>query len=328
MPSPPRNRPDADRGDDRAPAPAQHHRRAVRCVVLAGVVIVASATGCGSSGPAAPPLTGSGGGSSGPGLPAPAVVTKPAIDPFIGVVSSRGAKVVTAEFDGKVEKVLVKEGQAVNVGDPLLVLDKRDVERQFEAAKQQEAVALAQLAEARTAASTASRGLSQAREMEAGGAGSRSAVKDAQAAASAAYSRVSAAEAGLASVRIGLARAGELLGNSTLAAPIAGVVSIVTVQEGQMAGRGMPVARIFDPDQLIVRFAVPQTLREEVQLEDTVDVTFEDKPGAPLVAVVKNVNRTLEPPLDFDVADADLEVGPSTDRRALIGGKALVSVRR
>ncbi len=42
MPSPPRNLPAADRGDDRVHVQAAHQRWAAWCVVLAGVAMVAS----------------------------------------------------------------------------------------------------------------------------------------------------------------------------------------------------------------------------------------------------------------------------------------------
>jgi hypothetical protein len=84
-----------------------------------------------------------------------------------------------------------------------------------------------------------------------------------------------------------------------------------------MAMRGQPVARVFDPADLGVRFAVPPEERDAITVGQRLTVL---PAGAttPLVATVRVVNRNLEPPLRFAIVEADFRA-EIADRDAMLG---------
>jgi hypothetical protein len=106
--------------------------------------------------------------------------------------------------------------------------------------------------------------------------------------------------------------------------PIDGVVTVVKVTEGAMASRGQPIARVFDPRDLWIRFAVPPEGRDAIHEGDA--ITAVPLHGtAPLPAVVRIVNRALEPPLELSVVEADLDDASVANHDAMLG--TLVDVR-
>jgi multidrug efflux pump subunit AcrA (membrane-fusion protein) len=89
-------------------------------------------------------------------------------------------------------------------------------------------------------------------------------------------------------------------------APLDGVVSVVKVKEGEVARKGTPIARVFDPSQLVVRFAVP---RKNVALI---------KNGTHVELVINEGNRTVpatvqyadddhDPSIDFTIFEAGID---------------------
>ncbi|HEY5926732.1 MAG TPA: HlyD family secretion protein, partial [Kofleriaceae bacterium] len=110
-----------------------------------------------------------------------------------------------------------------------------------------------------------------------------------------------------------------------IVAPIDGVITLVKVSEGQMAGRGQPIARIFDPSDLRVRFEVPLQRRDTIEPGARVSASLVIDTSRQLTATVLVVHRTLDPSLPLAVAEADLDDGNLADRDTLVG--AMVDVR-
>ncbi len=81
---------------------------------------------------------------------------------------------------------------------------------------------------------------------------------------------------------------------------------MIRVKEGEVAVPGTPVARVFDPRDLWIRFAVDSEYRGLVR-EGTRVAAVEPASGTTFDAVVRTVSTDLEPPLQFVVADADVD---------------------
>ena len=75
---------------------------------------------------------------------------------------------------------------------------------------------------------------------------------------------------------------------------------------GEVAQIGTPLARVFDPSDLIMRFAVPKEHRGELMLGQRVELTVEGN-ARPVWATVTNISGAQEPPINFTVVEADID---------------------
>lgn len=231
---------------------------------------------------------------------------------------SRESRLVSAEVEGRVDQLLVSEGQRVRAGDTLAVIDDAEARRQLDAARGAEEAALGALRQAQAQASEAARIARQNKSLYKSGAVSRDTVLAAQSAYSVGASAVQAAEGSVKRARAAREAAEQGLERTTIVAPIEGIVTLVKVAKGQMAMRGQPVARVFDPADLSIRFAVPPEQREQVVVGQRLSV-LPAGATAPLVATVRVVNRTLEPPLRFAIVEADFAEVAIADRDSMLG---------
>ena len=217
-----------------------------------------------------------------------------------------GGERVVAEFDAKVSDVLVNGGQRVTAGQPLARLDDSQLRQRVESARQAANAARAEAARAGIMVAEARRQLGTENRLYRSGAQSKQAVSSAQAALS---SSGAAAGAAAASARGSEAQVKELtdqLAKAEIKAPMAGVVTMIKVKQGEMAQRGTRIARVFDPADLQVRFEVPRGHRAEFAVGTAVLVTM-DGVDHPLAARVIDLSADLEAPLQFAVATADID---------------------
>lgn len=294
-------------------------------------------TAC-NSGPAAVAPT------AGTGLPpVEAVATAPTATPiaapaapgtgasYVGVVTTRNSKVVVAEFEGRLEAMLVHAGQAVHAGEEIAKLDASQLQKQVEIARSQEASARSAAAQASIQHGEAKRTLRLERELEHGGASTAEAVRQAQAAVASTGAAASAAHNAATGAASERARLEQLLAHATLTAPLDGVVSTIRVKEGELAVTGTPIARIFDPQDRWIRFAIPEDARDGdiaigTKVEVTVPSSNRSDPPIVLVATVATVSNVMEPPLQLVVVEADLDDTRPETALAEIG--KTVDVRR
>lgn len=145
---------------------------------------------------------------------------------------------------GRVEKVLVREGDAVRAGQVLARLESRDLAASVEQARAGVAMAEAQLANAeamhRRMTALAERGSATAKNLEDATAG------------------YTMAQAGLQQARANLAAAQVMLGYAVVTTPISGFVTAKRIETGDMAAPGMPLFTIDDLSRVKIVAAVPE----------------------------------------------------------------------
>ena len=150
-----------------------------------------------------------------------------------GQVRSEGEAKLKAEVAGTVERVLVRPGDRVRTGQPLVRLDPRP----FDLAVQ-EAEAEVQAAELRyfdnvgVDSATSGRGPTEERR------------------------RLAQLRAGLPAARIKLAKARLDLERATIVAPFGGIVDRVDVATGERVSAGQPITTVVDLDNLRIEAAV------------------------------------------------------------------------
>jgi RND family efflux transporter MFP subunit len=242
-----------------------------------------------------------------PALP-PASARRPVPPPleFVGVVTTRDSKVVTSEFEGRVVALYVHPGQRVRAGEPIAKLDDSQVRKQLAGAVAAVDAARAEMGRAGVEIRASKRDMRMQRRLYRRGAVAREGIRQSKFDSSRASASYSSAAA---QYRQSVAEREQLeqhLARATLVAPIDGVVSMIRVKEGEVAVPGTPVARVFDPRDLWVRFAIDSEYRGLVR-EGTRVAATDPASGATFVAIVRTVSTDLEPPLQFVVADADVD---------------------
>jgi RND family efflux transporter MFP subunit len=260
-----------------------------------------------------------------PAAPVSRPVSAAPVETYPGVVMSRTTKLVSAEVDGRIEKLLVQPGQRVTANTPLAVLDPSEVQKGLEAARGEEERAVGDLRRCETQRAEAGRQWRQLKSLLGDGAVSRDQVSSAQAYYATMDAQVDSARGAMRRAQAAREQAEQQLQKTTIVAPIDGVITLVRVTEGQMAGRGQPIARIFDPADLWVKFTIPPERRDALSPGVRVSASPTLNAERQLTATVQEVHRTLEPPMPFAVVEADLDDSQLPDRDTLVG--AMVDVR-
>lgn len=107
--------------------------------------------------------------------------------------------------------------------------------------------------------------------------------------------QIDVAQAAVHEAEARLAQAKARLAECTIAAPFAGVVSRVHVREGDLASPRAPLLEMFDPQSLVVRFAVPEAVAGSVRPKQMVTVHLDAMPDKPIAAKVRRVYPQLDP---------------------------------
>ncbi len=234
-----------------------------------------------------------------------AAAPEPAPPPpeFVAVVTSKKSKVITADFDGRIEKLLIHSDQYVHAGDQVAQLDIHELRAKLDEAKARRAAAQAQAARAGALAYNAARRARVEEHLMRSGASAPEAFRAAQSEAAAA-----GAEGGVAAGQIHEAAATieeleRLIATANVTAPIDGVISTVKAKEGEIAHKGTTIARVFDPHELVIKFAVPRDQRAHVQLGAPIELVYDSDHR--VAAIVTAVEDDHDPAIDYLQASAD-----------------------
>jgi RND family efflux transporter MFP subunit len=177
---------------------------------------------------------------------AAAVVSLPRRVTASGDIAAWNEVVVGAETGGLTAvQVLVDEGQWVRQGQPLLKMNDDLLRAQV---RQQEA----SVASARATLAQADAALGRARELKERGYLSQAGLDNAVAGQATAAAQLAAAQAGLGEINT-------RLGQTTVRAPVAGLVSSRNVVKGQIVGVGTELFRIVRDGKLELNAEVPET---------------------------------------------------------------------
>lgn len=286
------------------------------------VLALCALAACGDDGaPAAAPPPGDGAGKR------PVDPPRPVDDvSFIGVVTSRDAKLVVAEIDARIERVAVIAGQMVAQGDTIAELDPSQIQEQVAAAQGNLDAAKGQMAAAAVEGADARRRAALEQRIYRSGGASLEAVKSAQAEVARAGAAYAAAKGQHDTAQAQLAQLEKSLANARITAPIGGVVSAIKVAPGELAGRGTPVARVFDVKDLLVRFAVPRKQLGMIKVGQPVTITF-DTDQAPLSAVVQAIGEEIDPALEVSFVEADIDDAtlPADRRKVGVEGRVRIA---
>jgi RND family efflux transporter MFP subunit len=250
-----------------------------------------------------------------------ATATPPAAE-FTGVVTSRKSSVISSQVPARIEKLAIHSGQLIKAGDLVAKLDDTELTNRVTQARANEKAALMEAGSYGAQASALHQKLVNEGRLHKLGVSSPYAVVSARAEYAQVGSQSGAAMAKAMTARAAREQAEKDLARAVIAAPIDGIVTNIKAHEGEIAQVGTPLARVFDPGDLIIRFAVPKDQRAQVQLGQRVELSVD---GAQRLvgATVTNISGAQEPPINFTVVEADID-----DEKLAPGELTVASVGR
>lgn len=193
---------------------------------------------------------------------------------------------VGADESGRLEKLMVEEGDTIQMGAPLFALESKHEEAALAAAQ-------ARLEQAEASLALAKVGLERAKKLFKRGVVPRSRLDDAQ---SAFDTGTAAAAAGRADVEDARTR----LDRRRVAAPVTGSVQEVYYRPGEIVAAGRPIVSLLPPRNIKVRFYVPEPDRPAMQVGRTIGFSC-DGCGEGMQATISFVSNEAEyaPPVIF-----------------------------
>lgn len=251
----------------------------------------------------------------------PAQATPPMLE-LTGVVTSRQSSVIVAQVQARIEKLSVHAGQRIKAGELVARLDKTELENRLAQARSNEKAAQMEAGSFGAQAAAARRSMIAERRLHKLGVSSPMAVSNAMAQYAQFGSQGSAALAKAEAAKTAREQCEKDLARTEIVAPLDGVITNIKAHEGEVAQVGTPLARVFDPSDLIVRFALPKEHRGDVQLGQRVELAV-DGDKRTVWATVTRISGAQEPPINFLVVEADID-----DSKLAPGELSVASVGR
>ncbi len=162
--------------------------------------------------------------------------------------------IIVPAVGGRIEAVLVREGEAVNTGDPLVRLI---TDEQISAGT---TAAVAGINAARANAENSQRTLTRLTSLYSAGAVSEQQLDGASAMSLAANAQLVQAQAMYH-------QASSVADNSYIAAPFSGTIGRIWAREGNMAGGGNPLLSIADGSSIIAKVLLPERYIGDLQAD-------------------------------------------------------------
>ncbi|MBZ0091555.1 MAG: HlyD family efflux transporter periplasmic adaptor subunit [Sulfuricellaceae bacterium] len=227
---------------------------------------------------------------------------------------------VAAPIAGNLAELKVARGGQAQAGDALYVLEQEneraarlEAEERAKAAAEQvdalqaqrrqamSALALAEVSYRRTAQLTAQHFLAKQKLDEA-----RTALEQSRAGLSGTEAQLASAQAGWQAAQAVLKQADWKLGQKSVAAPVAGLVQDTLYTQGEWVPAGSPVVVLLPPQNIMVRFYVPQGLIGRLKTGQAVSLSC-DGCGAPIAARIDYLAPQAEytPPVIYSKENRD-----------------------
>jgi multidrug efflux pump subunit AcrA (membrane-fusion protein) len=229
--------------------------------------------------------------------------TQPEIYEAMGTVLAQTTSILSSKLMGTVRAILVEEGQSVKAGQPLVVLDQRQVSAQL----QQAEAALSEARKAEKAAASAQESASAAAELarlnydryvpmlkeEAVTPQEFDAVaahhRQAQAALTQAGAMAAAARSRVQQARAAVAAASATHKDAVISAAYDGVMVDKLVEVGDLAAPGTPLVKIERSGFFRVDLELPESHIMSIRIGDTVAVRVPGLIDQPLNGIVATI---------------------------------------
>ena len=198
-----------------------------------------------------------------------------------GQLMAKADATIAAQVKGQVTEIRIKEGEAVEAGTVLLVIDPE--RRELEVANAQ-----AQLAEAQAELAVAKRNYQRTKRLSKDNVASEARLDEDRTRESLARSAANGAEA-----RLGLAR--RALEDSTVSAPFSGLIARRHVSVGEYLSIGAALFDLVALDPIEVEFNLAEVDSSKVALGHPVEISIAPYPDETFAATVSMISPTIDP---------------------------------
>jgi HlyD family secretion protein len=202
--------------------------------------------------------------------------------------------IVASKFPGRVEELLVHEGDQVVAGQLLVRIDDKQTAAQVRQAHSSVAAFQSQASAARHNQVQAERDARRSRELRASGMTTERDAERAELAARVARDQRLTIEAQLNQARSALDEAQTVLSDLSIQAPSAGTVMTRLVDVGEVVTAGAPLLTLVDLDRLYLQVYIPEQEIGRVRLGLPAQVYTDAYPRAPFTAELRYIAAQAE----------------------------------
>jgi RND family efflux transporter MFP subunit len=228
-----------------------------------------------------------------------------------GTVHARQTAVVSAQVVGRIQQVLVREGDSVRAGQTLVVIDGAGLRASVDQAQAGVKAAQSEQAAAQTDAKLAASTLDRYRQLEAEKSVSPQEMDEIAQRAAAASARLEAVRAQTDAARSQESGAHTMLGYTRLGAPFAGIVTARMADPGTLASPGVPLLQVDQAGALQLQATVNESAIATVRKGMKVQVAIDGASSADITGTVAEIDPAADPASHSFTVKIDL---PSSSR--------------
>jgi len=212
---------------------------------------------------------------------------------FSGKVYANKEVMVLPKIPGKVASIKSDVGTKVAKDEVLFVLDKEDVQDQVDQTKQAVEAAKANYEKTKESVANAKANFERTKELFNQGAVSKSQYEQAELAAS--NTSLDAVKAQYEKAKLTYEQALDAIKDTSVKAPINGIVSVVNIEEGEMASTAQPAMTIIDMDKVYVEINVTENIINDLHLGQEVVVEMSAAYDNEVVGKIDKLSPAADP---------------------------------
>jgi RND family efflux transporter MFP subunit len=238
-----------------------------------------------------------------------------------GTVQAKQSAVVSAQVMGRIEQVLVREGDSVRAGQTLVLLDDAALRSSVEQAQAGVKAAQSAQAAAQTNAALAASTLARYKQLDAQKSVSPQELDEVSRRSEAAAANFEAVRAQTDAARAQESGARTMAGYTRLVAPFAGTVTARMADPGTMAAPGVPLLKVDQAGALQLQATVDESAIAAIHEGMKVQVSISGGSSANLAGTVADILPAADPSSHSFLVKIDLP--SSTQTRAGMYGTAM-----
>jgi len=212
-----------------------------------------------------------------------------------GTIHARETAVVSAQVVGRIQQVLVREGDSVRAGQTLVVLDDAALRASAEQAQAGVKAAQDEQAAAQTDAKLAASTLDRYRQLQAEKSISPQEMDEVAQRAEASAARLEAVRAQTDAARSQESGARTMLGYSRLLAPFSGVVTARMADPGTLASPGVPLLQVDQAGALQLEATVDESAIGAIHKGMKAQVAIDGGNSTSLTGTVAGIDPAADP---------------------------------
>lgn len=240
-----------------------------------------------------------------------------------GTLHARETAVLSAQVVGRVQQVLVREGDNVAAGQALAILDDATLRATADQAEAAVKAAGSQQAAAQTSADLAASTLARYKQLQTQKSVSPQEMDEVTRRAEAATAQVDALRAQESAAKAQATGAHAMLGYSRIRAPFAGVITSRTADPGALAAPGVPLLQIDSTGPLQFQTTVDESVIAAIHMGMKIPVKLDAAPAAANSGTVEQIVPAADPASHTFLVKIDL--APSKQLRAGMYGSTEIA---